>query len=117
MRTIKAGDLRERVTLQRPETAVGPTGRPVTEWTDVITVDAGKADVSGREFYAAHAEHLENVVTWTIRHREDIDETWRIVCRGTPYEILAINHLGYMGDFLKIKTQRVTGHGSVNTGG
>ena len=57
MSRIKAGDLRQNVTLIRPDTTTGEHNRRTTVWTDVITVPAAKSDVSGREFYAAHAVH------------------------------------------------------------
>lgn len=109
---IKAGDLRHPVTLQRPVTAVSDRGRPVTSWETAARVMAGKQDVSGREFYAAHAVNAEDVVTWTIRWRDDIRPDWRLVHHGTAYGILEINHLGEMRDYIRLKTRAVTGQQS-----
>lgn len=108
-RTIKAGDLRHPITLQRPERGIDAKGRPVTAWVDVITVYAGKSDVSGREFYAAQAYHAEDTVTFTLRWREDVQKTWRLKHGGTVYEIIEINHLGYMRDYLRMKCKAITG--------
>lgn len=107
--SIKAGDLRQLVTLQKPVSRVNEKGRRITGWEDVATVHAGKADVSGREFYVAQAYHAEDVVTWTLRWREDITTEWRLVHHGTQYNILEVNHLGYMRDYIRIKTRLVTG--------
>lgn len=107
--SIKAGDLRHVVTLQRPMTTVNDKGRRLTGWQDAATVHAGKSDVSGREFYAAQAFHAEDIVTFTIRWRDDVQAKWRLVHRGTPYDILEVNHLGYMRDYMRLKCRVVEG--------
>ena len=112
MSRIKAGDLRQMVTLIRPDTTEGEHRRRATEWTEVATVPAAIADVSGREFYAAHAVNAEDIVTITIRWREDVDATWRVRHRGIIYGILEPNHLGYMQDYMRLKCRAVTGGGT-----
>lgn len=107
--SIKAGDLRHKVILQRPQDRVNEKGRRITDWQDVATVRAGKADVSGREFYQAQAFHAEDVVTFTLRWRDDVTAAWRLVHRGAVYNILEVNHLGYMRDFMRLKCRLVTG--------
>lgn len=109
MRNICAGKLRQRITLQKPVTTLNGAGRPVTAWEDAETVDAGRADVSGREFFLAQAYHAEDVVTWTIRWRDDIDTTWRIVHHDKTYEILEVNRLGDMLDYMRLRTRQITG--------
>lgn len=106
---IKAGDLRHMVTLQRPVNRTNEKGRKVTEWEDAATVHAGKADVSGREFYAAQAFHAEDVVTFTLRWRDDVTADWRLVHGSAAYNILEVNHLGYMRDYMRLKCRLVTG--------
>ncbi len=107
--SIKAGDLRRVVTLQRPVSRVNEKGRRIADWEDVATVKAGKADVSGREFYQAQAFHAEDVVTFTLRSRRDVEASWRLKHREEIYNILEVNHLGYMGDFMRLKCRKVTG--------
>ena len=111
MARIKAGDLRQVVTLIRPDTTVGEHNRRTTKWTDVATVPAAKSDVSGREFFQAHAVNAEDIVTFTIRWRDDIDETWRVKHGTTVYGVLEVNHLGYMRDCLRLKCRNVKGGG------
>jgi len=106
---IKAGDLRHEVVLQRPVDDVNEKGRRITAWEDAATVKAGKADVSGREFYQAQAFHAEDVVTFTLRWREDVTADWRLVHRGAVYGILEVNHLGYMRDYMRLRCRLVTG--------
>ena len=107
--SIKAGDLKHPIKLQRPVTTRNEKSKTITTWEDVVTVYAGKTDVSGREFYIAQAYHAEDVVTWTLRWREDITTEWRLVHHGAQYNILEVNHLGYMRDYIRIKTRLVTG--------
>ncbi len=112
--SIKAGDLRTQVTLMRPDGR--ESGRNTAQqrgvtYTEAATVAAAKSDVSGREFFEAHAAHAEDVVTFTIRWREDVDATWRLRHHRTTYDILEVNGLGYMLDYMRIKCRAVTGGG------
>lgn len=111
MNRIKAGDLRHPITLQRPRTGTNDKGKRVTEWDDVAIVYAAKSDVSGREFYQALAFHAEDTVTFTMRWRDDIDPTWRVKHGAAVYNILEVNHLGYMRDFMRLKCKAVQGEG------
>jgi len=109
---IKAGDLRHPVTLLRPESTVGERGRRETQWIEAARVYAAKSDVSGREFYQAHAYNAEDIVTFTIRWRDDVTQKWRIRHGGTEYNILEVNHLGYMTDYIRLKCRTIAGGGS-----
>lgn len=104
---IKAGDLRHVITLREPESTTDARGRRVTEYRNAATVHAARSDVSGREFYQAHGVHAEDIVTYTIRWREDITTSWRVDDHGCEYNILEINHLGYMRDYLRMKCRQV----------
>ena len=111
-RTIKSGDLRQIVTLLKPRSVIGVNQRRTVEWDEITGVRAAKSDVSGREFFEAQAYHAEDVVTFTIRWRTDIDATWRLQHQDTVYNILEINHLGYMRDFMRLKCRAVSAGGS-----
>ncbi len=109
---MKAGDLREPIRLERPSYGMDDHGNRMTTYTQVGgVVYASMKDVSGRDFFAAQAHQTQDVVTFGIRWRSDIDKTWRIVYHGVPYEIEQINHLGYKRDFLHIKARAVLGEG------
>ena len=107
---IKAGDLRHPIDLLKPVS--GSDSRRTTSWVNQATVYAGKSDVSGREFYQAQSFHAEDVVTFTLRWREDVTAEWRLIHRGTAYNILEVNHLGEMRDFMRLKCRVVTGEAS-----
>lgn len=110
--SIKAGDLRHEITLLKPTRGTNERGRSVVSWTEVGPIMAGLADVSGREFWEAQAYHAEKTRTFTIRYREDVDETWRVKHRGSVYNIQEVNHLGYMRDYIRLKCQNVEGGGA-----
>ena len=108
---IKAGDLRHPVDLMKPVTTTGEHNRRSTSFVKQATVYAAKSDVSGREFFQAHAVNAEDIVTFTIRWRDDIDTTWRVKHGAETYGILEVNHLGYMRDYLRLKCRSVKGGG------
>ena len=112
MSRIKAGDLRTHIDLLAPVSTINARGRRETSWAEPITVAAGKSDVSGREFYEAQAYNAEDVVTFTIRYRTDVNATWRARHGEVLYNIVEVNHLGYMGDFLRLKCRAVAGGGN-----
>jgi SPP1 family predicted phage head-tail adaptor len=109
MRAYKAGDLRHPATLLEPNATMNGNRRTVT-WTE-HEVMAGKTDVSSREFAQALAYHAEDIVTWLVRYRTDVTSSWRLRHGGQTYEIVEVNHLGYMGDYMTLKCRRVTGGG------
>ena len=78
----------------------------------VATCMASMADVSGRDFYAAQAYQAQDIVTFGIRWRDDLCKEWRIVHRGSVYQIEQINHLGYRRDFIHVKARMTTGEGA-----
>lgn len=107
MRGYKAGDLRQVVTLIRPDTTTGEHNRRITVWTEVCQVHARRQEVSGREFFAAHAVNAEDIVTFTIRYRADVDSTWRIRHGAATFNILEVNHLGEMRDYMTMKCRAI----------
>ena len=107
MGTIKAGDLRKRIRLMAPTEDRDTDRRRGVVYSQAAEVPADVKDVSGKEFYTAHAVHAEDVVTYTIRYRTDITTAWRVEYRGEMYDILEVNHLGYMGDYLRLKCRAV----------
>ncbi len=107
MSRIKAGDLRTHVTLMRPTETPNDTRRRGIEFEDGDTVAAARSEVSGREFWQAHAIKAEDIVTFTIRWREDVTTAWRVRHGATVYNILEVNHLGDMRDFMRMKCRAV----------
>ena len=110
MRSYKAGDLRHLITLLEPVVTTVSNRRKVT-WKE-HKVYAGKRDVSAREFFQAQAYNAEDVITFTIRWRSDIDSSWRVQHGKATYDISEVNHLGYMRDYMQLKCREVKGGGA-----
>lgn len=65
---MKAGLMRWRIRLERPETLADDFGAPVKSWTTVAQVPAAIDALSGREYFAAD--------------RELADATWKLTLRA-----------------------------------
>lgn len=88
---MNAGRLRHPLNLQRLELTQDPTTGEMTEgWVTVSREWASIEGVNGREFLSASAEQAETTYRITIRHRNDLDATWRLVSGATTYGIEAI---------------------------
>ena len=91
MPAVASGDLRHKVQLQENQiTQDSTTGEMVPSWVTVASVWAQVVPMSGREFLAASAEQSEVRGRMTIRYREDVDASMRVVYRGKYYAIHAV---------------------------
>lgn len=91
MSNVAAGRLRHRVTIQRPGTTQDPiTGEMVNTWADYLSLWAHVEPASVREFIAADAEQSEVRGKITLRYRNDLDATMRVLHRGAVYQILGV---------------------------
>lgn len=109
---ISAGELRHRLQFQRQSTVENENGVPITTWVPMATVWGGARDVSGKEFFEAAAHQMEDIVTFTVRARTDLNTAMRIIFRGKPFEIVEINHLEYRDDYIQIRARMVGGEGA-----
>lgn len=91
MSGVAAGKLRHWIELQSPNITQDPeTGEQVTHWATYAEVWADIAPSSGREFVAAAAEQSEVRGKITIRYRDDVNASHRVLYRGKWYAILAV---------------------------
>ncbi|MCF5044293.1 phage head closure protein [Pseudomonas sp. PA-7-1E] len=85
---MRAGDLRHRITIQRPEYVQDQaTGEMTPSWVDVSKVWASVSPLSARDLIAAAAIQSKLTARVVIRYRAGIDSTMRIVHRGEFYSI------------------------------
>lgn len=108
---MKAGDLKHKITIERPIYSTDAKGNRRTAWEDVVTCWASMADVSGRDFYAAQAHQAQDTVTFGIRWRDSISKECRVRHGSQVYQIEQINHLGYKRDFMHVKARMICGEG------
>jgi len=84
---MKAGRLRHRMRIERPDPSLDAYRGEVKTWTPVVEVDAAIDAITGREFMAADRELAG--ITWRITLREvpgvQIEPGWRgVEIEGEP---------------------------------
>jgi SPP1 family predicted phage head-tail adaptor len=85
---MRVGKLRHQVALQtRTETQDDDTGVITQGWADLATVWARVEPLSAREFIASQATQAKVTARVTIRYRDDVVPTMRLVHRGQTYNI------------------------------
>lgn len=90
---LAAGLLRHRVELQRRpldsngDPLLDTNGEQILDWETFATVWAQIAPASAREFVASERENSEIIGRITIRYRNDVSSTCRIVHGTTIYNI------------------------------
>lgn len=99
---MKIGDLRHRITFQKPlKTSDGYKGHTV-KWQDVVTVWASIEPLTGREYFYAHQIKNEVSHRVRIRYRTDITNEMRIKHGEKIFEIESIIDLKEGRQFLEI---------------
>lgn len=89
---MKAGALRQRITLQAMTPTQDPvTGEITTAWADFAAdVPAEVVPLSGREFIAAAATQAEVSARVTIRYLAGVLPSMRMLFDGQTYAIAAV---------------------------
>ena len=87
---MKAGLLRNRITIQQKVNGKDALGQTVDQWVDVCKVRAEIRDMSGREYQSSQAEQSQTDCKILIRHRNDITPDMRVLCNGIYYDIKAV---------------------------
>jgi SPP1 family predicted phage head-tail adaptor len=80
---VKAGELRDRVTIQAVTTAADPYGELTETWADVATVFAEIVFEGGSE--PVNAQQARALANWRvrIRHRRDVTPGTRLIVAET----------------------------------
>ena len=88
---MRAGDLRNRITLQQREETRGPDGEVITGWVDfAANVPASVIPLSGREIVAAGELQGEVQARVKIRWQDGVLDTMRMLFDGKVYAIMAV---------------------------
>lgn len=89
--TARLGAMRldQRITLQRRDATQDELGTPAGPWLNVGDVWAQAQPLRGREFFASGQMQAQAEVRFVIRWRCDVHETWAVMWRGQPHEIVA----------------------------
>jgi len=87
---MRAGQLKNRITIQQKVNGKDALGQTVDQWVDVCAVRAEIRDISGREYQSSQAEQSQTDCKILIRHRNDITPDMRVLCNGIYYDIKAV---------------------------
>jgi len=87
---MRAGQLRTRITIERPSPEQDGAGQPIESWKPVVTVWADLRTVSGLETIRAGAETAIVKASARIRWRPGLDSSMRVLAGGSVFQITAV---------------------------
>jgi SPP1 family predicted phage head-tail adaptor len=91
---MRAGDLTETITIERPSTALDANRAPVETWAPVTTVRAGIVTASTEEFMRGRGASSETSIVFRIRYLDDLTLADRVIYYGDAYNIKDMRELG-----------------------
>jgi SPP1 family predicted phage head-tail adaptor len=90
---MQLGDLKRPITIESFTVSTDDNGQEIKTWADLDTVWGKLAYESGGESFEADQRVAKRVVKWTIRYRDDVDETCRIHYDSKYFNIIAIERV------------------------
>lgn len=100
-----AGELRSRVTFERPDRTDDGGGGGSIHWTATLTTRGHLAPERGHEVVAAGRLESSNAAVLTVRSSRAarlIDASYRVTVDSVPYNIRAITNPDQRNRFLEI---------------
>lgn len=91
---MRAGGLRDRVTIRKFTTSRSPSGQPIEKWEDVATIWAEVKGISGRELVSSGAVIAEATIRVWVRFRRDITAASRLKILSGAYAGSTLNIIG-----------------------
>lgn len=110
---MNCGDLKTKIRIQRQK-KTGSGSFAKSEWVDVGNDTADDeprfifvkwVNVHGSEAWIAESVQAQRAATLTLRYRNDIDETCRILYGGRVYQIVSLDNIRETGQWLEIKVK------------
>ena len=88
---MKAGDLDQRVTVERQQGGFDELGQPLPDnWAPLFSCWAAVEPLTGREYIAAAAAVSEVTAKIRLRYRPGVLGTDRVIHDGTVYQIQSV---------------------------
>ena len=87
---MKAGQLDQRVTVERYTSTEDELGQPIEAWAPLFTCWAAVEPLTGREYLAAQAAVSEVTAKIRMRFRPWMTNTDRVIHNGTTYGIQSV---------------------------
>ena len=103
---ITPSKLNRKIALYRLDITSTPTGGFTESWVKVADVWSAIKNMSGTELVRADQLGATAYSDFTIRYRSDINETMKIVYRGTDYQVRHINNIEEADRFMIVKGER-----------
>ncbi len=104
--STQAGRFDQRVTLKSRSSAPDALGQNEITWVTEETVWAARINQRSAEAFAAAQVGDDTVVELHIRHRADVQTTWRLEWGGVGYDIVSVQPLGGRKDRLRLLCRR-----------
>ena len=87
---MKAGQLDQRVTIERQSQETDPYGQPIAEWLAIVNTWGAVEPLAGREYIAAMAVQSDVTTRVRLRYRPGITSADRVVHEGRLYNIVSV---------------------------
>lgn len=87
---MRAGDLDQRVTVERFTSTQDELGQPIESWAPLFTCWAAVEPLTGREFIAAQAAQSEVTARIRMRFRPWMTAEDRVIHDGKTYNIVSV---------------------------
>lgn len=87
---MNAGQLDQRVTVERLQQGQDEYGGPVTTWAPLFTTWAAVEPLTGREYFAAAAVQSEVTTRLRLRFRPGVSAADRVTHEGRVYDITSV---------------------------
>lgn len=87
---MKAGQLDQRVTVERFSRTEDELGQPIESWAPLFTCWAAVEPLTGREYIAAQAAVSEVTARIRMRFRPWMTAQDRVIHNGTTYNIVSV---------------------------
>ena len=104
---MRAGDLDQRVTLQRREQGEDEAGQPFDDWVPVFDAWAAVKPLRGREIIAADAVSAITDVRVILRYRPGITSAMRVQHGTDTYSIESVANVNSANREVELLCKRV----------
>jgi SPP1 family predicted phage head-tail adaptor len=105
---MRAGELRNLITIQKPARAQDSSGSTAETWNTLCTVWASIRPLKGREYYAANQAQMEVTHEITIRYMRNVSAENRIVFGNRTFEVKAVMNVNEENRWLSMVCEEET---------
>ncbi len=88
---MNIGSMRHKIEIQVYADVENEVGETTKTWTTYKKIWSEKKKIKNSNTFEGGKEGIEYTYRFKIRYREDLDESMRIIYRGTIYDIKHIN--------------------------